>query len=344
MDKNHPSVSVIVPIYRIKQEYLEQCIESLVLQTYQDIEIILIDDGSPDNCGKICDLYAERYAAIRVIHKENEGVSAARNLGIDVSQGEYIMFVDADDWLERDCIETVLKEIQLRKAEVLYFQRCKEGLINQSFPPTKSRYLDNAEITDFQICALSSRQRVDFDPKAPWGKIIRRDYCIKNHISFPPGVKKAQDVIFNLYLLEYAASFYCLDYVGYHHRLNPGSINVRYNPEIPDAMVQVLSECDKFINKFHSTEQLFLEGMCFRSVIQLGTIEKLYTLHSESNMTYGEIKKITLQYWNNEFVRKYINYFSSKFFDTFKYRFRYYIAKNKLFPVYYFYRIYLRKN
>ena len=97
-------ISIIVPVYKA-EKYLNRCIDSLLAQTYTDFELILVDDGSPDNCGKICDDYAEKDSRVKVIHKENAGVSAARNSGIDVSSGKYIMFCDSDDTVEPDYLE-----------------------------------------------------------------------------------------------------------------------------------------------------------------------------------------------------------------------------------------------
>lgn len=104
-------ISVIIPVYKV-EPYLRQCLDSVVNQTYKNLEIILIDDGSPDNCGKICDEYAERDERIVVIHKKNEGLPAARNDGIAISTGYWITFVDSDDWCETDYYENIIKRIQ----------------------------------------------------------------------------------------------------------------------------------------------------------------------------------------------------------------------------------------
>ena len=97
-------ISVIIPVYKV-EKYLERCVESIQNQTYQNLEIILVDDGSPDNCGKMCDEYAKKDGRIKVIHKENGGLSDARNAGIDIATGEYIAFVDSDDFVSNDYIE-----------------------------------------------------------------------------------------------------------------------------------------------------------------------------------------------------------------------------------------------
>lgn len=98
--------SIIVPVYKV-EKYLERCVESIINQTFEDFELILIDDGSPDRCGAICDEYAAEDERIKVIHQKNQGVSVARNAGLDVATGDYICFVDSDDWIELDCLKTV---------------------------------------------------------------------------------------------------------------------------------------------------------------------------------------------------------------------------------------------
>lgn len=103
-------ISIIVPVYKV-EKYLPKCIESILAQTYQDIELILIDDGSPDGCPRICDEYAAKDSRIKVIHQKNSGVSAARNAGLEIAQGEYIGFVDPDDFVDSDMYGTMLKAL-----------------------------------------------------------------------------------------------------------------------------------------------------------------------------------------------------------------------------------------
>lgn len=103
-------ISIIIPIYNV-EGYLSRCIDSVLNQTYKNLEIILVDDGSPDNCGKICDEYAKKDSRIKVIHKENGGVSSARNAGLDIARGDYIGFVDPDDYIHQTMYETLISEI-----------------------------------------------------------------------------------------------------------------------------------------------------------------------------------------------------------------------------------------
>ena len=110
-------ISVIVPIYNV-EAYLNRCVESIVNQTYQKLEIILVDDGSPDNCPRMCDGWASKDNRIKVIHKGNGGLSDARNAGLKIATGEYISFVDSDDWIDRKTFSLVMEKMIVTKAQI----------------------------------------------------------------------------------------------------------------------------------------------------------------------------------------------------------------------------------
>jgi glycosyltransferase involved in cell wall biosynthesis len=112
-----PKISVIIPVYKV-EKYLRQCVDSVLAQTHSDLEVILVDDGSPDNCGAICDEYAEKDSRVKVIHKENGGQGSARNRGLDAATGEYIAFVDSDDWVDSDMYESLLKLLLEHDADI----------------------------------------------------------------------------------------------------------------------------------------------------------------------------------------------------------------------------------
>lgn len=103
-------ISIIVPCYKVK-DFLPQCVDSLINQTYKNIEIILVDDGSPDNTGKLCDEYTLKDTCVKVVHKQNCGLVSARNAGYNIATGDWIMYVDGDDWLDADCCQTMLDAI-----------------------------------------------------------------------------------------------------------------------------------------------------------------------------------------------------------------------------------------
>lgn len=115
--KDNPLISVIIPVYKV-ESYLNRCVDSVLNQSYKNIEILLVDDGSPDKCGEICDQYAEKYGNVKVIHQKNQGLSAARNTGIREAEGEFLGFVDSDDFIEEDMYQVLLQNIISSNADI----------------------------------------------------------------------------------------------------------------------------------------------------------------------------------------------------------------------------------
>ncbi|WP_053984382.1 glycosyltransferase family 2 protein [Niameybacter massiliensis] len=145
-----PLISIIVPIYKV-EDYIEKCITSILDQTYKNLEIILADDGSPDGCGEICDQYAEMDSRIKVIHKENGGLSSARNTGLDIASGEYIGFVDSDDYIEKDMYEQLYNAIKKHKVEIAVcnFKRVYEKMreeINRVIPYSNQEVFTSRQV------------------------------------------------------------------------------------------------------------------------------------------------------------------------------------------------------
>ncbi len=172
-----PLISVIVPVYK-SEAYLRQSIESILNQTYQNLEIILVDDGSPDACGSICDEYAIKDKRIKVIHKQNGGLSDARNYGVDRATGEYLSFVDSDDWIEPDMFEVLTKVAEENRADLINcgaFRSCSDrSAVNFEIDIKFANPIDSVKaLIKGKIGA------------GAWGKLYRKS-CISN-ISFPRG-------------------------------------------------------------------------------------------------------------------------------------------------------------
>ena len=161
-ENKKPLISVIIPCYNV-EKYLYRCVDSIIGQTYKNLEIILVDDGSPDNCGKICDEYAAKDGRIKVIHKENGGLSDARNVAIDVAKGEWLTFVDSDDYLTKDYVDTLYNLCIKYKTKVTVADWCifAEG----TYPFMSKR--KNKEILFSQNGALEDMfNQVHFDVSA----------------------------------------------------------------------------------------------------------------------------------------------------------------------------------
>lgn len=177
-----PLVSVIVPAYKT-EPFLEKCIASIIAQTYESLEIILVDDGSPDRCGQICDQMAERDHRIRVIHQDNQGLSAARNRGIDECRGEYILFVDSDDWIEPETVECLLKASIDAGADV---SCC--GVVWETGKDSVASPLTSVKKTYEGETIITAALKEEFAPFA-WNKLWKADLFGKKEF----GGKELQD-------------------------------------------------------------------------------------------------------------------------------------------------------
>ena len=209
------SVSVIVPIYKT-EKYLRKCIDSIVNQTYRELEIILVDDGSPDTSGQICDEYASCDPRIKVVHKKNGGLSDARNAGLNICSGTYVMFCDSDDWIEPDTINIAVDEMKKSNAELVVwgysadFVDTEERLENCSICLANEKiYVGNAE-------GLKSNNVMGLLGYA-WNKLYRKSLLYKHSIMFEKGVSLVEDILFNAQVIKYCNLISIIDYAGTHY-------------------------------------------------------------------------------------------------------------------------------
>lgn len=211
-------ISIIVPVYKV-EPYLHQCIDSILKQTYRDIEILLIDDGSPDRCGKICGEYARTDNRIRVFHTENKGLSAARNLGLREAKGEYIGFVDSDDWIEPDMYEILLKRLEETNADISACEILVEYKKNRTtWNRVQNTVYTNAEI----IQALVSFSFYNFT----WNKLYKKS--VWKGIEFPEG-HMYEDVATLYRVLLKTHSVSCTSKPLYHYRMRKSGIMHTYS-------------------------------------------------------------------------------------------------------------------
>lgn len=179
-------LSIIIPVYKV-EKYLEKCILSLQNQTLTNFEIIMIDDGSPDNCPEICDTLQKQYKNIVVIHKNNGGQAEARNYGIDVAKGKYLMFVDSDDYIEDNkFIENISSIIKQNNPDMIMYGYKKYYEETQKFSEKKSFIPNEDSIIDSLI-------KQNYFKACPWDKILKRELIIENNIRFPIG-KLSEDI------------------------------------------------------------------------------------------------------------------------------------------------------
>lgn len=275
-------VSIVVPVYNVKAEYLRCCIDSIVQEKSEQIEVLIVDDKSSNGCENICDEYGEADRRIRVIHQNvNAGVSVARNTGINAAQGEWIIFVDSDDWLEANYFETISEQLS-SDVDVIMFSAKRES-VNASFPFGTS---DNVviysgdqgkdsllELRDKMLkqSLLSTHPRYDI-AKYCWGKVIRRNFLINNDIRFSD-LNYCEDVVFMSRVFKKASKVTQIPERLYHYRVTANSAVNSYRPN-------ALDEQKKFINQMQ--ESVDTDTFFYVALLSMQVCITRYLYHREN--------------------------------------------------------------
>ena len=235
------TVSIVVPIFNV-EKYLEDCVKSLINQTYTNLEIILVDDGSTDESSEICDKYAKQDNRIRVIHKENGGPASARESGIDSATGEYLMIVDGDDWLDsttvEDCLSAMLSD---ERCECVMFSYVKEypgsSVVVHVIEGDKSYYGDEAEDKVYRrLFGLVGDELAHPERLAAMGsccmKLYKTEIAKRGRYYHTSEVGSAEDALFCMYALHGVGGFIYIDKPYYHYRKTDNSLTATYRPRL----------------------------------------------------------------------------------------------------------------
>ncbi|MFR5876151.1 MAG: glycosyltransferase family 2 protein [Eubacterium sp.] len=278
MNNEQYLISVIVPVYNV-EKYLDECVESIVNQTYKNLEIILVDDGSTDNSGKICDKWSEKDSRIKVIHKENGGSSSARNVALDIAHGDYIGFVDSDDFIDEDMFDLLLKNALEYSAEI---SRCSYRF------NIDGKFTDSEEIND-EIQVHSSKKILDSMKYSgiindiPVCKVYRKDFIADAR--FDETLISGEDVVFNYYLYKKISRLVSQDAAKYSYR-----IHNNYHTKNPQFHYRGYIAMKKIVCDPECPNSLFIKFFNFAS----------WSLHDividGFNYDFNEIRKDILKY------------------------------------------------
>ena len=240
MNITQPLISVVVPVYNV-EKYLRECLDSILAQTYQNIEVILVDDGSKDSSGVICDEYAQRHENFRVVHKENAGLGMARNTGLEYVKGEYVTFLDSDDWLEPDMIQQLYNGIVSQNVDV-----CKAGfrrVTNEKEVLFERSYQDEYYPGEYARLELlprmigSSPSQHDSIEMCVCAVLYKVSH-IKQHVLRFPSEREviSEDLVFNIDYMQYADGAYITSFLGYFYRVNWNSLTKSYRADRFEAV------------------------------------------------------------------------------------------------------------
>lgn len=249
-------ISIVIPIYNVEQ-YLSRCLDSVINQTYKNMEIILVNDGSKDNSLEVCKDYQKKDSRIIIIDKINEGVSIARNTGIEAATGKYIGFVDPDDWIEPDMYENMYNTIEKHKCSIAFCNYFKDRKSRRTFKKikVKKNVLGKLDIINELIANMIGIE--DILPQyynvmgSVWRCLYKREFLNNFEVRFKPGITIMEDLLFNIQALIYCDKV-CIDHgYYYHYMINKTSSLHTYNEkmwrdnvEVHNALEEILKDAE----------------------------------------------------------------------------------------------------
>lgn len=287
-------ISVIVPVYNV-EKVLKHCIDSILGQTYTDFELVLVDDGSPDNSGRICDEYAKKDNRIKVIHKENGGVSSARNTGIRSANGKYICFVDSDDFLEKDYLKHFAEAKQLYpELDNIWcrFKTVKDYKINSNSAATYDE-----RISFYNLSQIMELHQMWLDA-SPFNKFYSRKVLTDNEISFSEDLSLGEDLIFNFQYLDKTNGKIAVVNKPLYNYIRNGkeSLDNKYYPNLLEIYSRITSVMLNYAKKWALSESEV--GKIYSASFY--QFEKVLKNTFSKNNTDSFLKKIR---YNNEILR-----------------------------------------
>lgn len=258
-----PMISIIVPVYQVK-EYLGKCIGSICKQSFSDFELILVDDGSDDGSEKICDGYAVRDNRIKVIHQSNQGVSSARNVGLDCATGEYVTFIDADDWIDRNFLKESMEKLGKNPCDVL----C-HGFMKEIWKDGKKKSLLKGQPDIEGIISREEMRQYIVKQKGDINvNVFSYVFNIKllEGIYFDISMPYAEDAVFVMQMLAKANTYYFDKNCGYHYNARLGSAAYRWHPNLVECYNKSFEEASCFFSGLRISKQEENEIMAIKSV------------------------------------------------------------------------------
>jgi len=251
-------LSVIVPIYKV-EKFLPKCIDSLLNQTYQDIEIILVDDGSPDNCGAICDEYAKKDERLKVFHKENGGLFHAQNYGFEFATGDYIAYVDSDDYVDnKDAFHLLLKEAKATNADIIVgnYQKDINGKLVSTNPHGFHNLTDSTTV-DFRFKGFYSVGHLAYT----WGKIYKRSFLVEHNLAMKDYIYSL-DKLFNVECYLHQPKYRFIQDSVYVYRCNFTSVSHQYKEDFTKIWLRISEEMYYDMQKMKNGKQ-YLDLVAF---------------------------------------------------------------------------------
>lgn len=300
-----PKVSVVIPVYKV-EAYLNRCVDSVLAQTLKDLEIILVDDGSPDNCPQICDNFTQIDSRIQVIHKENGGLASARNAGMKIATGKWLFFLDSDDWLEPDGMERLYEVGERYQVDFVRYRAIRSGwpgmaehapCMVEPVRELREGYYDQQRIAEEVYPRLIVTPQLTMGAVVgAWGSLYNLEFLRKNGLTFYEEVKFSEDLVFSARVVRAAENFYFVDTPGvYHYFYNPNSISKSFRAGRWDSCKGLIHTCERDFGT--DTEYDFSDQLhCLRwFCILLALGERKFLISNKEKYSYcNEILRDTV--------------------------------------------------
>lgn len=293
-------VSVVVPIFNAKK-YLETCLTSIQNQSYKNIEIILVNDGSTDGSDEICEELKVKDARINVVNQENRGPAAARNRGIEIANGTYIQFVDADDQIKQTMIENLVSSLENTHADLAI---CGYETINNTFLPSINGYFDQKTFLNY----VGQLYKEIILP-SPCNKMYRLKNIKEKHIRFPESYSLGEDLLYNLTFLQHCSSVYVIEESFYMYQQNQDSLTNTYTPDMYKINRELYQKIKAFLsenNSLTAENHLYLETIYSNALIN--SMTNLF--HRDSPYDKEEQKKQLYVMLDYPIIQEQLPYFT----------------------------------
>ena len=296
-------VSIVVPVYNVPESALRKCLESTINQTMKEVEVLVIYDGSTDHSGLICDEYAASDNRIRVIHKENGGLSAARNTGYEKARGEWITFLDSDDWIAPATCEKTYNLGNENDVDIVIFGTVQEF---EHYTNPFKYHFENGRVFRGEECKQLQCEILNFTGNiaTAWAKLIRKSVLDKNQIEHNAGLRQGSEGIeFNVRLFEKIESAVFTDEIFYHYIFNPNSISAKHDEKNHQFVIKCFEEIQRQIEKSNNRdalERLFYNRFAY--VVVAAAISGYFSPINPEQ--YADRKKSFKRYLKNRLVRE----------------------------------------
>lgn len=297
-------VSIIIPVYKV-EKYLPECLNSVIGQTYSDLQIILIDDGSPDNCGAICDDYAAKDDRITVIHSENGGLSAARNRGLALCEGEYVFFVDSDDYLEPNAIEVLYQTTKADNLDILLYDAISFDETSTEVPESEiNKYIRK---NDYSVVRTGAQMFLDMLDNDEYRSPVQyyfynREFLTNHQLTFHEGILH-EDEEFNFFALLYAKRVKHVPDVLYHHRFRADSIMGAKSTQ------RNIDSCFEIIRQFMAHSDEFLSDIQTAKAYKNGLARMIRVFYYRVSITTDDQEDAARSVKELREVLKRVNYY-----------------------------------